>query len=249
MLSLSKLIGFLIMPAGLVWLGLLLAPIWAFQQRRKGFALALFALCLAYTLAGNPALGRALMARLEHRIPPLPPEAPPFEAVFVLGGGSEEGPEGLPQLSEAGDRIAAAAALWHAGRTRFLVASGASDDSLRGPRDAGKETEALWRRLGIPGEAILRLERPCRITREEVAAYAELKRQRGWTRVGLLSSAWHLPRALRLARRAGLEVTPIPADFRGRPERFQLWHLVPQADGFQQVQLACWEWLGAAAGR
>lgn len=179
MLALSKVIGYLLMPAGLVWLGLIAASAWAFRRRQRGLGTALLLLTLGYTLAGNPMLGRALMARLERQVPMPSPDAPPFDAVFVLGGGSEEGVDGRPHLSDGGDRIAAAAALWHAGRTRFLVASGASDDSLRGPRDAARETETLWRALGIPAEAILRLDRPCRITREEIQAYTDLKRQRG----------------------------------------------------------------------
>ena len=38
---------------------------------------------------------------------------------------------------------------------------------------------------------------------------------------------------------------------RGSPSypRFQLWHLVPQEEGFQKTQLACWEHLGRLAGR
>lgn len=249
MLALTKVIGYLLMPAGLVWLGLIAATAWAFRRRQQGLGFGLLLLTLGYTLAGNAMVGRALMARLERQVPMLPVGAPPFDAVFVLGGGSEEGPDGHPHLSDGGDRIAAAAALWHAGKVRVLVASGTSDDSLRGTRDAARETETIWLAMGVPAEAIQRLDRPCRITREEIQAYTDLKRRQGWQRVGLLSSAWHLPRARRLAKRAGLEATPIPSDFRGRPQRFQIWHLVPQAAGFQPVQLACWEWLGALVGR
>jgi len=249
MIALTKLLGMLFMPLGLIWLGLLGAVIWAFRRGSRGLGVFLLGLALAFTLAGNLQVGHALMARLEAPIPPFPPDSAPLEALFVLGGGSQVDDEGRPFLNESGDRIAEAARLWHAGRVQYLVASGVSRDARTGPRDLGAETRAIWRGLGIPSEAIQILDEPCTITRDEIRAYRRLQAKKGWRRVGLLSSAWHLPRALSLANREGLEVIPIPSDRRGRIPRMQLWHLIPQQEGFQNSQLAAWEWLGRWMGR
>ena len=40
----------------------------------------------------------------------------------------------------------------------------------------------------------------------------------GSQRVGLITSAWHMPRALRLARANGLNPIPVPADFVSPPQ-------------------------------
>jgi uncharacterized SAM-binding protein YcdF (DUF218 family) len=190
------------------------------------------------------------MARLEAEVPLVDPaSAGPFDAVCVLGGGTEEDSAGRPELGHSGDRVLLAARLWHAGRTPLLVASGWGRDSRRGPRDAGVETRALWRSLGIPDSAILAVEEPCWITRDEITAYRKLQERHGWRRLGLVSTASHLPRALALARKAGLVVTPLGSDWRGRPKAFQLQNLVPQGDGFLDVQRACWEFLGRWVGR
>jgi uncharacterized SAM-binding protein YcdF (DUF218 family) len=250
MLALTKLIGMLCMPTGLLWLGLLLAAGWALRRRQRAFGAFLALLFVGFTLAGNPQVGAYLLARLESTVPALPKEAPPLDALCVLGGGSQLDDRGRPMLSPCGDRILEAARLWHAGGVRCLVASGAAEDLRSGRRrDLGAETRAIWMDLGIPATAIRVVAEPCFITRDEVRAYRRLRAREGWGRVGLLSSAWHLPRALALARREALEVVPVPSDWRGRMPRFQPWHLVPQEEGFQKTQMACWERLGRLVGR
>jgi uncharacterized SAM-binding protein YcdF (DUF218 family) len=248
-LGLQKLLGCLFMPSGMVWLGLLIATIWAWKRKLGGLRVLLMALFLLDTLAGNRWVGTLLLRRLESRIPALDRNAAPFDAICVLGGGSDLDRQGKPQLEAAGDRIAAAARLYHEGRARTLVASGCSDDDLSGSRNLGQETRQLWLGMGIPSEAILVVDRPCRITREEIAAYREMQKAHDWRRVGLLSSAWHLPRAMTLASRTELMVTPIPADSRSRERRFQIQYLIPQERGFTYVHLACWEYLGRWVGR
>ena len=248
--SLQKILALLLMPAGLCWLLLLGACVLCLRRRQKPLGAFFLAVALLYACAGNVHLGAALMAGLEASIPSVDPATvAPFDAVGVLGGGSEEDPRGGPELNFAGDRILLAARLWHLGKTPLLVASGMGRNSRRGVRNGGEETRALWRGLGIPDRAILVVDEPCWITRDEIAAYRRLQERRGWKRLGLVSSASHLPRALVLARRAGLEVVPLGADWRGRAPAFQLQNLVPQADGFLDVQRACWEYLGRWVGR
>jgi uncharacterized SAM-binding protein YcdF (DUF218 family) len=103
--------------------------------------------------------------------------------------------------------------------------------------------------MGIPEGAIVQVREPLRTTSDEIARYKALVEERGWKRVGLVSSAWHLPRALALCREQGLEVVPIPANHRGRPAWPSPAYLVPQFDGFLDVQFACKEYLGRLVGR
>jgi uncharacterized SAM-binding protein YcdF (DUF218 family) len=248
-LGLQKILGYLLMPAGLLWLGILLACLWNWRQKQRGMAFLFLGIFLLYGLAGNRWVGLCLVHTLERRIPPLPDRGEPFDAVWVLGGGSDLSPGSGPELSDGGDRIAAAARLWHSGRVKLLVASGTGNDGPAGPRDLGQETRQLWLGMGVPPEAILVETGPCDITREEIAALRKRQEQFHWKRVAILSSAWHLPRAMALAHRAGLEPTPIGADWRGRERTSQAYFFVPQAGGFTLVELACWEYLGRWVGR
>jgi len=243
--ALQKTVAYLAMPAGLLWLFLWGACALCFRRRQRGPAWAFLGAALCYGAVGNVHLGTALMARLERAIPPPAVAAlEPFDAVCVLGAGSDQDPFGGVQLSSAGDRIFVAARLWHEGKARLLVASGYGRDSVRGPRDGGQETRQLWQGMGVPDSAILVVPEPCWNTRDEIAAYRRLQQRLGWRRMALVSSASHLPRALILARRAGLAMTPVGADWQGRRVAFQLQTLVPQMDGFDRVQRASWELLG-----
>jgi uncharacterized SAM-binding protein YcdF (DUF218 family) len=139
------------------------------------------------------------------------------------------------------------ARLYHAGKTKHLVASGLSVTEIGKDRSLAGESAALWRELGIPDSAIIRLDTP-RTTREEIVEYKKLLQARSWRRVGVCSSAWHLRRVETICRREGLVMIPIPADFLSSPLPWNAMYAVPQARGFQNVQKALWEYLGALTG-
>ena len=106
------------------------------------------------------------------------------------------------------------------------------------------EAASLWRAMGVPADAIVQLAGP-RNTTEEMAALADAARARGWARVGLVTSAWHLRRTVRHARAAGLDFVPLPADYRGRVPVVNLASALPSGHGFYLVRVALWEHLGA----
>jgi uncharacterized SAM-binding protein YcdF (DUF218 family) len=237
------------MPAGLVWLGLLaLARILA-QRAARPLAVAALALWLLYTLAGNVWFGSVVQTWLQRGYGTLDPFGQGrFDAVLVLGGGVEVGDDGSPTLTAAGDRVVLAVRLYRAGRTPLLLTTGPYLLLPGGvAASSAAATALIWRQLGVPEQGIVLLEGP-RTTTDEVLALKTAVAERGWRRVGLLTSAWHLPRAMRLCRRYGVEAVPLPADAVGTPPP-RLRFLVPQQDGFQSVQTACWETLGALAGR
>ena len=51
-------------------------------------------------------------------------------------------------------------------------------------------------------------------TADEAGAVAALARERGWKSVILVTSAWHMPRAARMFRWAGVPIEPFPVDYR-----------------------------------
>jgi uncharacterized SAM-binding protein YcdF (DUF218 family) len=245
----AKILGRLAMPAGLVFLALWLTTIVHAHQRALRPALASALTLLAYMAAGNVWLGASLVAPLEAPyVHANPLDEPPFDAVFVLGGGTSIDPQGRVYLTRAGDRLALGARLYHTGRTPLLVASGSSPPGTENPRNAAAESALVWTQLGVDPDAILTLPGPTN-TSEELRAYADLIRERGWTRVGLVSSAWHLPRVMRNAQRVGLDVTPLAADRRGIATWSGFESLVPTGSGFDLVHRAAWERVGVLVGR
>ena len=107
----------------------------------------------------------------------------------ALGGATGLTPDGRPQLSYSGGRAAVAATWWHAGRTRKLLTAGSGVSMSGGPtRDLGAELRQIWLGWGVPTEAIEIHPGP-RNTREEMALLARLQHERGWQRIGVVTSA------------------------------------------------------------
>ena len=248
-LAVQKLIGRLVMPFGLLWLGAWLVTGWQALQRRRRPALISLGVALAFSVLGSEPLADGLLKRLEHQHPPIPlASAGPFEAVFVCGGGTAVQPDGRAELGASGDRLLVAATLWHHQRTPLLIASSSSIAGLGATRDLASETADIWQECGIPQNAIISLPGP-RNTSEEILRYQAEATARHWTRVAVVSSAWHLPRIAGLCQRAGFAPTLIGADY--HDEGFTSWALllVPTGNGASSLQTALWEELGALVRR
>lgn len=248
-LMLTKSIGALVMPLGLIWAALLVLSLVAWCKARRRDAAILTALFVALTLAGNDALADVLGQAVEGehaRARPLSERG--FDAIIVLGGGTDDRPSGDVQLGASGDRVMLAARLYHEGAAPLLVTSGSPLAGLT-DHDAAAATRRIWRQLGIPDDAILVVD-GARTTSEEARLHAALIRERGWSRVGLVSSALHMRRALGLFDELGADVIPLPADVRSMPPE---WHgfytVIPKAPAAWGIHSACWEIVGRLAGR
>lgn len=247
-LILSKSLGLLVMPLGLLWTALFALVLGLVLKRRVREAAAVGAIWIVLTIGGNRPLADALLGWIEgeHALA-RPLEAGPLDAVIVLGGGTEDRPGGV-QLGASGDRVMLGARLYRRGVTPLLLVSGAPIAGLS-EHDAAAATRRIWRELGIPDEAIVTVE-DARTTSEEARLYAALIRERGFERVGLVTSAWHMRRALALFEAEGVRAEPLPADVRSEPVVWRgFYSVIPEGRAAHDVHTACWELVGRAVGR
>lgn len=245
----KKWIPRLAMPIGLLWMSSTGLACWYLARaRRVGRWLAALSL-FSWVTSCNP-IAVLLLGALESGYRS-PAEGTRFEALLVLGGGTSLAPGGGAQVSPSGDRIVTAARLYHRGIAQRIVVGGEAIAALESDgqaRDIGEETRHILLELGVPDEAIV-VHPGAHNTREEAATFQRLVSERGWERVGLLTSAWHLPRAMLHADRAGLHVTPVPSDFRGGPPSWNVVEILPSAAGAYHFRLAAWEALGITLKR
>ena len=249
--AIEKTLTGLAMPCGLIWLALIALTWLAWRRKQRATLISLSAILAFYTVAGNGELTKLPFVWLERDYAQIDPfERGPYNAVFVLGGGIGVGANGEPQLEMSGDRAALGARLYHTGRTQRLVALGMT---ILGPngesRNLDQEVTEIWRQWTVPDEHILQLTG--RNTREEMAAIRQLVDDHPeWERLGLVTSAWHMRRAMRLARKNDLPLEPLPANFRGTASQWNIWSLlIPSGDGFLNSQLACKEILAGLVGK
>ena len=209
-----------------------------------------------------PLISRQLIWGLEEQAAALTPATiPQADAVVVLGGGLRPAlaPRQSVEVGEAGDRLLTGLRLLRRGRAPLLVASGGRVSFTSGDPSP---PEAFWARdlaveLGLPASQIL-LNPGSRTTAEEAQAIGELGRQRGWKRVLLVTSAFHMPRSLAtFQRRSGLTVIPVACDYQ-LPDRAHiggvtpgsfLKDLLPDAEFLYLSTLALKEHVGLVAYR
>jgi uncharacterized SAM-binding protein YcdF (DUF218 family) len=181
-----------------------------------------------------PPVADALLRPLEEQAKVAEAQAPAccYEAIVVLGGGmTPAAPPYLmdPQLSEAGNRVWYAARLYHRGIAKKIIVSGGSFAAYSAA-PATSEAEAMRRfliDLGVPSEAIV-LERNSLNTLQNIR---NVRQMVGDARVALVTSGYHMPRALMLARRTGLNVGAFPTDWRAPAAVRSTWdNWVPSVD-------------------
>jgi uncharacterized SAM-binding protein YcdF (DUF218 family) len=184
----------------------------------------------------------------------IPSASQPFDYVVVLGGGTSKTPDGRAQFSAAGDRVGYAARLYLSGVAKRLVTTGDNlqlAGSLAGTfkptDDPSQQTKQIWVELGIPAEAISELAG--QNTSEEMASLKQHPEYWQGKRCGILTSALHLPRAMKLAERAGVQAIPIAADCRTSTGPLTFNQFLPEADGLVRLQTIFKEWLAIRISR
>lgn len=245
-LEAQKMAARLATPLGLAWLVLFGLALDLLRNRRWWPGGLAGGCWLLLSLGGNPWLASGLLGSLEDSVPA--PQAQAWDAIVVLGGGTARDGGGAVQLGESGDRLRRGHALWREQHAPLLVATGSGLLGTDRERDFAAETAIIWRSWGVPDEAMLLCPGPVN-TRREIERMAEEAVKRGWKRVAIVTSAWHLPRALALARRCGLPADGIPADSRGRMPPASPAYLVPGGESLHETQLWCTEVLGRMVGR
>lgn len=243
----SKLVWVVVQPSSLIALLLVGGLALAFWRRRWG--LRLIALGAAgYVIAGFSPLGSWLVIPLEDRFA-RPDLSRPVDGIIVLGGSIDtlvSKARGVTALNEAAERLSEGAALARQFPEASLVFTGGTGDILYDSlREAGA-AEALFVRLGIAPERVL-LERQARNTAENAALTKALIAPEPDDRWLLVTSAFHMPRAVGAFRAVGMEVIPWPVDYRTRGAA-DAWRLFPRAsEGLRRVDLAAKEWAGLLA--
>jgi len=243
-----KILSMLLMPPASLAVGTILGLLLiAFGWRRLGWAAILAAASITSILSWPP-VGDSLMRYVEDQARAAEAATPRccFDAIVVLGGGIAPAvpPEReFPSLTESADRIWAAARLYRAGiAPRIIVSGGGFLAENKGP--ATTEAEAMRRflvELGVPDSAIAS-EGTSNNTVENIF---NVRRMVGDKPVALVTSGYHMPRALRIAAEAKLNASAFPVNFRALNSTRPPWeHWLPTIEGMRDTILATHEILG-----
>ncbi|TNC13324.1 YdcF family protein [Methylobacterium terricola] len=246
---LSKVLWFLTAPSNLLLLLVLAGAGIALRWRRLGLGLVAAA-ALVLLVGGVSPLASLVFGPLENRFPEFRDDGAPVTGIVVLGGAVETGLSAARHqlvVNDAGERMIALGDLARRFPQAVVVFSGGSG-RLTG--DGAVSESAITRRhaasLGVSPERITYEDRS-RNTHENAAFSAALARPKPGERWLLVTSAWHMPRAMGCFRKAGFTVTAYPVDYRTGPGALGLHSTA--GDGLFELDVAVREWLGLAAYR
>jgi uncharacterized SAM-binding protein YcdF (DUF218 family) len=243
-LFLHKLLPIFVLPVGFVC-ALLLLAVFCEKQRRR---LIVAALVMLY-VASMPVASDALIGRLEDHYPSQTiAGCTPADAVIVLGGILDDNHAGVdfPSWGEGINRFTVGVALIRAGKAGTIVFSRSSYPWERLHVTEGDVLRVQAIAMGVPSEKIV-LTPLVADTADEARAAAALCREHGWKHVLLVTSGWHMPRAVWLFRHAGVDFTPFPVGFQRDSRRPRtLLDFLPRADALATTETALRESYGLA---
>ena len=248
---LKKSVTFWLMPLPFC-LTLLIVGLWltrSAKRARLGRTLLLIGTVLLLLLT-NKVVSKALIGPLERRYPavpelhegaPLPQQLADCRYVVVLGSGHSDTPglSSTNQLSAAGiARITEGVRILRALPAAKLVVSGPPIGT--NPSHATVLARAA-EAFGISRDRIVFVDN-ARDTEDESQAVRKLA---GDFPVALVTSAWHMPRAVGLFQHAEVSVRPCPTNYLGNRNRDFRWDdLNWDSDSLGRSTAAIHEWLG-----
>jgi uncharacterized SAM-binding protein YcdF (DUF218 family) len=205
-------------------------------------------------LAGLSPLGNALILPLEDRFPRADLDNPPAPRGFIVLGGAEDLLIGTARqalaLNEAGERLVEAAMLARRFPEAKIAFSGGNAGFLYKTGTEAAGAESLLTALGVSDDRLI-LEDESRDTyenaqflKEKLTRDGELGPGKRWL---LITSAYHMPRAIGAFRQAGFEVEAWPVDYRTRSRDDLARPFDKVSEGLRRVDVASREWVGLLA--
>ncbi|QWU14845.1 Uncharacterized SAM-binding protein YcdF, DUF218 family [Paenibacillus sophorae] len=248
MIYVIKFIYSFVLPPGTFVVLLTLLALWLLWKKQRGPAVLLLAVTLLLYLASAPMIANPLMRSLESRY--AQPEQVQGDCLVVLGGGATTGTPDIDGKGSLGG--SAASRLLTAVRLHRLTGLPVLFSGGQVFADSGNEGDIARRQLlglGVDERSIL-IENRSLNTEQNAEFTAALMKEHGLSRPVLVTSAFHMQRAVAEFRQAGMEVQPYPTDYHISAAASAAWYagkLAPSPGAIETVGTTLKEYLGILA--
>ena len=247
LIYLIKFIYSFILPPGLFVILLAALVIWLWRSSRRQ-AIVLLGLTLLLYLSMTPLVGDALISSLEKKYEQ--PASITGDVIVVLGGGATSGTPDIDGegnlLGSAANRLLTGVRLYRLSGLPVLFSGGQVFS------DSGNEADTAKRQmlgLGMPETDIL-TENQSLNTDQNAVNTAALMKELGLRQPILVTSAFHMPRAMVLFKNAGLDPLAYPTDYTAsRGTSLYPGKFAPTGGALQNTGLAFKEYVGLLAAR
>lgn len=226
----------------LVLLGLLVALT---RWRRLGLGMAMLGVA-GLLVGGLSPIANAVMLPLEQRFPAFGDDDGPVHGIVVLGGAveaDETARRGQMVANDAGERVMNALTLARRYPEARLVISGGGGTVFGEGIAEAPHIAAYFRDAGLDPERMV-IEDRSRTTDENAIFSRDLVQPKSGERWLLVTSAWHMPRAVGVFRKNGFEVTAYPVDFRTSGPADLVKPFAFVSEGLRRLDVGTREWAG-----
>ncbi len=222
--ELSKIFWFIAAPGNALFVLMVLSAmlLWS-PWVRTGRALTSIAVLVGCIVAIFP-MGSWINWHLENRFPAMRNLPQHVDGIIVAGGIIDPGTSharGQPVIGGAVERLTAASSLALQFPDAQIIFSGGSGDLLNQDLKEADYVAPFFIQMGIPAERVI-FENQARNTVENAKITYKIANPRPEETWVLVTSAFHMPRAMGTFRKAGWSILAYPTDYGSRPQ-FN-WH-------------------------
>lgn len=222
-----------ILPPGIFFLMLLFLAYCCRRRRQKRLAVIISSVTLLFYLASTSYIAGGLIGSLEDAYEP--PDSPPkADVIIVLGGGATSDTKDVTGTgtlcSIPASRLLTAVRLQKKLDIPIIVSGGQIYE------DSGREADIARRvlkELGVSEDMII-LENKSLNTTQNAQYTANILKSRNFTHPLVVTSAFHMKRAVANFEKLGIDVIPYPCDYMVNKERvFHLNRLAPSSQALE----------------
>jgi uncharacterized SAM-binding protein YcdF (DUF218 family) len=241
MIYLNKILPYFFYPTTII----LVLLIWGIISKKR---VLFFIASAIFLITSNPMISDQLLQDLEKdQIKKSIDDVKQADAIVVLSGmlTSISSNQGIVHEWSDPDRFFGGLELIEANKSERIIFTGGK---LPWQKNNGTEGEVLAsyaKKFGINSQNI-QITKEVQNTEDEAKAVRELLAKEKLTRIILVTSAFHMPRAQSLFEKQGLEVQTYPVDFKIEANNRTILDFLPSARAMKDVEFSIRELLGRA---
>lgn len=230
MFFLRKLATSLILPPG-VFILILLFLAFFMRNKRIVFLIAIGSALFLYLISIVP-VKDILISPLEQSFSVT--EKLNADVIVILGGGSYN--SGFLK-EDSLNRLFTGYLLHKKTGLPIILSGGSSDKRLSDSQIMGK----ILREIGVDNSMIIEESRS-RNTSENALYTLEICKKKGFSRLILVTSAYHMKRSVKIFQKTGLTIIPYPTDFKA-DRKYSIYSFLPQISSFTNSTKAIREYI------
>jgi uncharacterized SAM-binding protein YcdF (DUF218 family) len=247
--TVSKILGFFALPSNLFIVIGLVGILLLFTRLTRLASWLIVTSLVLIAVAGLSPLGNVLILPLEQRFPPWDASHGAPDGIVVLGGAilpNVSAARGTVAFDQGAGRIIAAAELARRYATAKIIYSGGSNALIFAEATEAEFAVRQLEALGVAHDRIV-AEEQSRNTIQNAAFSRLIANPRPGERWLLVTSAFHMPRAMAAFRAVHFPVEAYPVDWRTRGPIDAATPLASLSDGLRRTDVAMHEWAGLLA--